>query len=186
MTIKKFLHSCILIENEGRRLLIDPGAFSFIEGKLKPEEIGAVDGILITHSHADHCYPKALKKILSLKPAPIIAHQEIIDLLAKEKISAEPIAAGEIREVAGFSVQAFKAPHEPILTDIPHNLAFFINKTLLHPGDSLSVNPLPSCEILALPVASPWARRVDAVTFTQQVNAKTVIPIHDAFLKDFF
>ena len=35
MKISKYIHSCILIERSRERLLIDPGPFTFIEGKVK-------------------------------------------------------------------------------------------------------------------------------------------------------
>jgi L-ascorbate metabolism protein UlaG (beta-lactamase superfamily) len=62
MQIKKYLHSCILIEESGKKLLFDPGAFVFIEGKFKPEEIVPVDVVVVTHSHPDHFFPEALKE----------------------------------------------------------------------------------------------------------------------------
>jgi len=196
MIIRKYLHSCICLEENGppspdgygrasKRLLIDPGLFSFIEGKLKPEDIDAVDAILLTHSHQDHCYPEALKKILALKPAPIIAHQEIVDLLAKEGIAAEPIAAGETREVAGFSIQTLEASHEPIPSALPQNLAFLINGAILHPGDSYSLPKDTQADILLLPTFAPWARAVDAIRFAESIHPTHVIPIHDGILRDF-
>ena len=69
MKIYKYLHSCLVLEENGKRLLIDPGAFSFLEGLLKPEDIGPVDAILLTHQHLDHYYPDALKIILGLRAA---------------------------------------------------------------------------------------------------------------------
>jgi len=34
MRITKYIHSCLLIENESDKILFDPGLFSFVEGKV--------------------------------------------------------------------------------------------------------------------------------------------------------
>lgn len=185
MTIKKYLHSCLCVEENGKRLLFDPGPFSFIEGTIKPEDIGPVDVIVYTHKHADHLDLPALKKILAMKKAVIVTHQEIGEVLQKAGISHERIEAREKHTVEGFAIESFTAPHGPIPTEIPHNLAYLINERLLHPGDSLHVQGVDHVDILALPTFAPWLRAVDAIAFAQSLTPKVAIPIHDAFIKDF-
>lgn len=185
MIIKKFLHSCILIEEGEKRLLMDPGTFSFVEGKIKPEDIGPVDVILITHKHPDHYFPQALKTILSLKPAKVLANHEIGALMEQDGIKHEKISPNETKTVEGFKIAAYEAPHGPIPAELPHNLAFAINDRLLQPGDSFDVHGLKEIEIVALPIAGPWARVVDALHFAKSLKPSHVIPIHDAIIKDF-
>ena len=184
MSIKKFLHSCILIEENGKRLLIDPGSFSFIEGILKPKDIGTVDVILYTHEHQDHFYPEVTALFMTPE-TKIVCPREISSQLETKGIYSEYIESDERREVHGFQIEAFEAPHEPVLGEIPDNLAFLINDSVLHPGDSVSVSIDKRVETLCLPVAAPWLRIVDAILFARKLKPKTAIPIHDAFLKDF-
>ena len=184
MIIKKYLHSCLLVEEKKTKLLIDPGAFSFVEKKLKPEDLGSVDAVLLTHKHMDHYFPEALKIILKNKTR-LLACEEIATLAKKDGFECEIMKASQILKVGDISIKAFNAPHEPIPTEIPDNLAYLINDKLLHPGDSYHVHGLKSCEILALPVAGPWSRLVDGLTFASSLKPKIVIPIHDAILKDF-
>ena len=40
--------------------------------------------------------------------------------------------------------------------------------------------------MLALPVMAPWTRQVDVGEFAKALRPKIVLPIHDAFVKDFF
>ena len=193
MTIRKYLHSCLLVEENGRKLLIDPGAYSFIEKRLRPEDIGAVDVIAITHPHLDHYFPDALKTLA--RGATIIADKEICAPLAKEGLACEPLRARKSKTIAGFKIKALTAPHGPIPADIPHNQAYLINGKFLHPGDSFSVagvHPhtklgvgVKKCDTLALPVAGPWVKLVDALAFAKKLKPKHVIPIHDAIIKDF-
>ena len=184
MIIKKFLHSCILLEDNGGRLLIDPGAWSFIENKITPKDIGPVDAILLTHNHNDHCSIEAVKGIIGMKLATIIADEQTCTMLKEAGIAAEPIKAGETRTVAGFTIQAIEAQHEPIPSQIPHNLGFLINNALYHPGDSL-VPVINHCGLLFLPIAGPPVRLSDALAFAKKLKPKKVIPIHDVILKDF-
>lgn len=186
MIIKKYLQSCISIEQEGKRLLTDPGTLCFIEEKITPEDIGLVDVIVLTHSHPDHYYPEALKRILALRNAPIITHPEIGALLDVEGLAWQSIQAGEHKEVAGFHIQAFEAPHEHLPIPCPHNLAYVINEKVLLPGDSYSVRGVSHCDILALPVAGPWSRLADGTDWAIALKPRVVIPIHDAIIKDFF
>ena len=198
MTIRKFLHSCILVEENGKKLLIDPGAFCFIEREITPEDIGPVDVVLITHAHPDHYYPDALKRIFALKPYALLTNQEIGAMLPAEGLVGEVIDAGDIRQIEGFEIKAFVAEHGPIPGKIPQNLAYLVNGKVLHPGDSLAVSENPQYEVLALPITAPWLRLVDALEFARQSfakqnvgefarrsGAKKVIPIHDAIMKDF-
>ncbi|MBI3115325.1 MAG: MBL fold metallo-hydrolase, partial [Candidatus Kerfeldbacteria bacterium] len=54
MTITKYLHSCVLLEEDGFKLLFDPGTFVFVEGLFKPADLPKPDVVLITHGHPDH------------------------------------------------------------------------------------------------------------------------------------
>ncbi len=184
MKIQKFLHSCLLLEKKGKRILIDPGSFSFIEGKIKPEDIGKVDAIFITHKHLDHFDPPILKKFVSFGQTPIFTIEDIGNLLASDGLAYERIKPGSELNVEGFSVKVFDAPHGSLPFAVPDNVAFMVDG-LLHPGDSLKPQQIEACDILALPVAGPWVTLNDAVALVDALKPKKVIPIHDVFIKDF-
>lgn len=186
MVVRKYLHSCIVIEEDGKRLLVDPGVFSFDAGKVVPEDVGPVDVIVLTHPHQDHYFSEAIKKIVALRPAEIVTHDEIGALLEKEGLKFMRVVGGETISVGGFTLQAFTAPHGPLPIPLPHNLAYLINNRFLHPGDSYEVAGLSSAEIVALPVAGPWLRLRDGLEFAKTLHPKHVIPIHDAIIQDFF
>lgn len=185
MLIRKYLHSCLLIEDKGKKLLIDPGTFSFAEGKIKPSDIGPVDAIVITHNHHDHYSLEAVRVIARMRSPVILAGEEIGGLLEGESLNYQPISGGEVIKVAGFTIRSFEASHGPLPAVLPNNLGFLVNETILHPGDSYNVHDAGRLEVLALPVAGPWARLVDSLEFAQRLKPKTIIPIHDAMLKDF-
>lgn len=185
MTIQKYLHSCLLLKKGAKKLLIDPGSFSFQPGKLGPEDIGPVDAILISHQHSDHYDPTILKQFLEFGPTPIWTIREIGDLLAKEGIHYELVEPGEHYQIGNFSVDTFAAEHGALPIPVPDNVAFQIDSTLLHPGDSYDPQGLETAKVLALPVAGPWSRLVDAIDMVDRLQPEVVIPIHDAIIKDF-
>lgn len=182
MKLSKYLHSCILLEEAGRRLLIDPGAFSFIEGKLRPEDIGPVDGVLITHKHIDHLDPKAIRYFAE-NGAKVFGAADIAEVLKNENIPCEAVM--KKFEYAGFSIEPVEAKHELIPTEVPHNFAYLINGTMLHPGDSVSIPEHIQCSVFAMPVAGPWLRLIDSLELAKRLKPQMVIPIHDAIIKDF-
>ena len=63
MKIIKFAQSCVLIETNGKRILIDPGYLQYKESYPK-NEWKDIDILLVTHKHRDHCHSDAVKEIV--------------------------------------------------------------------------------------------------------------------------
>ena len=189
MRITKYIHSCLVIEKGSDKILFDPGVFSFVEGKVKPDQFQSIQAIILTHNHPDHIAPDALKEIINNNPqATVLANSEIVGKLAEKDITAEVFETGQ-RSVAGFMLKAFDAPHEKILADeLPQNTAYTIDDNILHPGDSLSKNlyELKGTPILCLPVMAPWETELQTFEFAKKLAPQHVVPIHDGYAKDFF
>lgn len=189
MTIKKYLHSCIVLEEGGKRLLFDPGAFVFIEEKFKPEDIGPVDVVIVTHSHPDHLFPDALKALQALHPFTLLASADIIKAAQEAGLECamEYAMPGEVKNLEGFTIQAFDVPHERIPIECPHNMGYKINDSVYHPGDSYLVpSSLGSVKVLMLPNGGPWATTKQTVEFAEKIKPVITVPIHDAMHKDFW
>jgi L-ascorbate metabolism protein UlaG (beta-lactamase superfamily) len=187
MKISKYIHSCVLVEEKGEKLLIDPGPFTFIEKLVDPSEFEDVHTILITHNHYDHYDPEALRTILRNNPeAKILANGVMVEELGKENIPAEIFEEGETVR-GNFKLRAFFAEHEPIPFPAPPNTAFIVNDVFLHPGDSFDASILlHKIPILALPVAAPWLTWVGSLDFAYKYRPEQIVPVHDGFIKDFF
>ena len=171
MKITKFLHSCLLIENEGITILIDPGSYTYQENVFPLSMIGKIDYIAITHEHSDHMDISFLKELIHKYPmAKIIANQSINMTLIEKGIVTET-------EIGQF-IKTTPLPHEKMLSLLPPaNWGFTIFDDLLHPGDSLQF--LSSPRILALPVQAPWEIMVQAAEKGLSAKPKVIIPIHD-------
>lgn len=183
MKITKYGHSCLLVEEGGKKLLIDPGSYTF-DKDVTPKLVGPVDVIVITHHHADHMDAGAIKQFLNMQPVVVIGSQQIRNDLQTEGIEAVTLEPGQ-QQVAGFTVEAIEATHERIPGPIPENYAYLINGVLLHPGDSYDISRLPlGIKVLALPTQGPWAKAVESIEMAAKLRPEYVIPIHNAIYKD--
>lgn len=139
MRISKFLHSCLLVEKDGSRILFDPGNFSFLEGTVKPEQFEGLAAVMLTHGHPDHADLAAISRIMTVNPsAEIVTNEQTAALLTEKGLQTTVFEAGK-RQIAGFNVHAYPAQHAPILNlDPPQNTAYLLNEIFLNPGDSFS------------------------------------------------
>ena len=93
MKSTKFGHCCLLVEENGVRILTDPGSYSTQQTQVKN-----IDFVLITHEHEDHLHVDSLKALLENNPqAKIITNKSVGALLEKEGIGCicfSPLAQG--------------------------------------------------------------------------------------------
>ena len=189
MRIQKFIHSCLLVESRGVRLLMDPGVFSFGPSGVRPESFRDLDAIVVTHAHADHLDPEALATIVAHNPAAVVfSNEQIRAQLAASNIAVEVLEGGT-RDVRGCSIEAIPAEHARLLNaEIPRNVSYVVDGRLLHPGDSFdaSLETRRGIELLALPVMAPWTTELGVADFAMRMAPKKIFPIHDGYAKDFF
>ncbi len=180
MKITKFGHCCLLIEEQGIRILTDPGTYS-----TQQDEVKSINVILITHEHADHFHIESLKKVLNNNPqAKIITNRSVGALLEKEGIVFNIVEDGESYSGKDVLIEGFGKEHALMHTSVPpiQNTGYFIANKLFYPGDAFT-NPGKPVEILALPVAGPWMRLLEAIDYTLQLKPKTCFPVHEGILK---
>jgi L-ascorbate metabolism protein UlaG (beta-lactamase superfamily) len=186
--ISKYVHSCLLFEHEGEKLLFDPGNYSFIEGRVTPETFRDVSTVVITHSHPDHLALEPLKQILALSGADVVTNGEVAAILQGEGIDATTIEEGTLTAGA-FTLRAIPTPHEAILADtMPRHTAFLVDDRVLNCGDSFAdpLSPYAGVEMLIMPVMAPFLTEVGAAAFARRMRPREVIPVHDGYAKDFF
>ena len=166
MRVYKYIHSCLVVEEGGDKILFDPGMFSFLEGQVTPEAFRDVGTIIITHNHPDHVDVVSLKKIVELSGATVITNSQTKDAFAREGIEAMVLEEGSYQS-KDFTIRAVPATHEKILAPtLPQNTAYIINESFLNPGDSFAAlpSPLRGIKALALVVAAPWTTEVTTAT----------------------
>lgn len=181
MKITKFGHSCLLVEENSARILIDPGVWSS-----GVAELDHIDAVFITHEHLDHCHPETLKFLVQKNSGLIIyTNKGAGAKLDEAQISYALFEDGSKVEIKDVEVRGFGKDHAIIYHTLPHfdNTGLLIAGRLYHPGDAVTVIPPEQVEILALPIVAPWARLADSLDYAQKINPKVCFPIHDGFMK---
>lgn len=181
MELIKKTHACVRLEQDGRSLVIDPGGFT------EPDAALGADALLVTHEHPDHFHEGRLRAALDANPAA-----EIWTLRAvADRIAAafpgrvHTVGDGDTFTAAGFEVQAHGELHAVIHPDIPRitNVGFFVDGTVFHPGDALTVPGRP-VDTLLLPVMAPWSKISEVIDYVREVEPQRAYDVHDALLTD--
>lgn len=188
MKISKYIHSCLLFELEGHKLLFDPGNFTFADGTVTPEMFADVDSIIITHIHPDHLDIENLKKIKALGSPTIYTNMEVGTAIQKAGLNYTLIEEG-VYSIGPFKLEAIPVVHEPLLdSPIPQMTGFIINDKVLHPVDSMEdkLTQYHGIELLLLVTMAPFANELRIAGFGDKVKPKKILPLHDGFAKPSF
>ncbi|CAA9492581.1 MAG: hypothetical protein AVDCRST_MAG91-619 [uncultured Sphingomonadaceae bacterium] len=188
MRIEKHVHSCILLTLAGERLLFDPGAYSFVDGRVDPATFSDVSTIVLTHTHPDHIDKDALRTIADASGATLVGNTEVAAELGGDGFEVSVFDEGE-RAFGAFNLRALPVDHEPVLAEeVPQVTAFIVNDRLLNPGDSFDarMHAFAGIEVLLLPVIAPFLIEVVAYDFAKTMRPRHVVPVHDGHVRDFF
>ena len=188
MKITKYIHSCLLFEKDGFRLLFDPGKFAFAEGLVSPEDFKDVAAIIITHNHPDHLDKDNLAKIIQYSQATIYTNSEVNEELFEAGLESVIIEPGDL-DIGPFKLSAISVKHEPLLdSPTPEITAFVIDGCVLNPVDSFEDSLLnyKGIKLLILPIMAPFTTEIAVAAFGDAIAPKQIFPVHDGYAKDFF
>lgn len=177
MKLTKYRHACFTVEENGKVLVVDPGAFS--TDFIAPSNVVVV---IITHEHPDHFDPEHVAEIMDKNPeAVILAPHSISDKL--EVFNHRPVTAGDAITLEPFDLTFHGGQHAIIHEGIPtiENVGVMLNNLLYYPGDSF-VLPGQPVDTLLLPASAPWMKISEAMNFLSTVKPRLAIPTHDAIL----
>lgn len=181
MKLTKYGHACIVLEEQGQKLVIDPGG-------LTPEmgDVGNVAGVVVTHNHFDHLNAEHLQAIAQASPqAHFFGSQEVAGDVQTPQIQAAE--AGQTVAVGPFQLRFYGDMHALIHPDIGphiHNVAVLVNDTFYYAGDSFTLPDGAPVKTLAAPAHAPWLKEAETIDYIAAVKPQVCIPTHNGLLSE--
>ncbi len=180
MKVTKLGHCCLIIEDQGTRILTDPGIYTSAQNDIKN-----IDYLVVTHEHGDHLHIDSVKIILANNPdVQIISNSAVGAILAKEKITFELVEHGQQKQIGNILLEGYGTKHAEIFEEYGQvlNTGYFFNNKLFYPVDAL-YNPGKPVEILAFPTAGSWANVKESVNYVLEIKPVKAFPVHDGAFK---
>jgi L-ascorbate metabolism protein UlaG (beta-lactamase superfamily) len=185
MKITRYAQSCILIETNNKRILIDPGYLQYKES-YPSNKWSDIDILLVTHKHSDHCFLEAINEIIKNSKTKLHTTQEVADKLPE--LSPIIVKANDVLNIDDIKIEVTKAVHGYIPTlrgekEIHDNVGYIIDDgttRAYHTGDTICFKNDYKCDIIFVPVVNhgvvmgSW----EASMFAKETKAKLVIPFH--------
>lgn len=180
MKITKYPQSCLLIETNNKKILVDAGGLKYKEEYFDIWK--QADIILLTHKHGDHVNYDVLKNI----GVPIYSTLEVQNTYSELKINI--IKENDNIPLDNINIEVVKAVHgyNPNLKnggEVFENVGYIIddNKTRLYiTSDTICFNNDYKADIVALPVTAYGLTMssYEASLFAKDLGAKLVLPTH--------
>jgi L-ascorbate metabolism protein UlaG (beta-lactamase superfamily) len=181
MRLTKFGHSCLLVEDGGARVLLDPGSFS--EGF---EILEGLTAVCLTHQHVDHLDPERVRLLLDRNPGVrVVSDEGSAEALGEAGADVEVVHDGDELALGGLVLRVIGRDHAAVHPDVPviPNVGYLVGGRLFHPGDSLTM-PGEPVEVLAVPAGAPWLKLADAVDYLRKVGPRVAVPVHEKVLSE--
>ncbi|MGU3411542.1 MBL fold metallo-hydrolase [Microbacterium sp. M1A1_1b] len=180
MQVTKLEHACQVVEQDGARLVIDPGGFT------RDVDVDEVVAVVVTHEHPDHVMPEQLTRILGANPgARVFGPPGVARALADTGVHVEVVTDGSTHTVGPFDLTFHGTQHTVIHASVPvvDNTGVLVGGRLFFPGDSYTVPGVP-VEVLAAPVGAPWLKVAEMMDYVTAIAPRRAYPVHEATLSD--
>jgi L-ascorbate metabolism protein UlaG (beta-lactamase superfamily) len=181
MRLTKFGHSCLLVEEGGARVLLDPGSFS--EGF---ETLEGLTAVCLTHQHVDHVDPERVRPLLDRNPGVrVVSDEGSAEALGEAGADVEVVHDGDELALGGLALRVVGRDHAAVHPEVPvvPNVGYLVGGRLFHPGDALTM-PGEPVEVLAVPAGAPWLKLADAVDYLRKVGPRVAVPVHEKVLSE--
>jgi L-ascorbate metabolism protein UlaG (beta-lactamase superfamily) len=179
MKVTKLVHSCLLIEENGVKILIDPGVYSWQDEGVNAADLSGISAVVITHNHPDHLNDDFAAAINVASPdATWYGTAQAASQLQNLGIACSIESRDE-------NIQFIASAHadlSPWFPEQPEHTSYLLCNTLLVSGDCQSLTSSHGARILAGAInGGPWGA---VVGFSKMIEAmddrpEIVLPLHD-------
>lgn len=186
-------HSVVLIETNGKKIIIDPFITGNGQTSLKLNEL-KVDVILLTHGHNDHVGDTV--ELAKQNDAFVVAPFELATYIGWQGVNVYPMHIGgahlfdfgKIKLTQAFHGSAFveEDTKNIVYTGMPAGILFTAEgKTLYHAGDTALFSDMKvigdrnDIDVAFLPIGDNFTMGPeDAAVAASWLHTKAVVPIH--------
>ena len=179
MKVSKQEHACLVIEEQGQTLVVDPGMYS-----QELPELTNVVALTLSHIHDDHSFRPHVEKLLEDFPQiRVFGTQEVAEKLDGRAV--EVVYHGDRHQAGPFTLDFYGYFHQEIHSSIAlvQNFGLMVNSELYYPGDSYTI-PEVQVGTLACPSSAPWLKIGDVIDFVSAVKPRRSFPTHNALLSE--
>jgi L-ascorbate metabolism protein UlaG (beta-lactamase superfamily) len=180
MRLTKYTHACVTLEQNGTRIVIDPGMWA------EDEAFEGVSAVLITHEHGDHFDLESLREWTARDSAAVIYGPDSVTAqLTDLGDRVITVAPDEYISVGDFSIRTVGGLHAEIIDGLPGcpNIGYVVNDNVYHPGDAFFI-PTESVRTALVPTSGPWLKLSESIEFIRALTPVLAFSIHDALLND--
>lgn len=179
MKITKLTHSCLLVQVDDKKLIVDPGIYSWKSGLIDQDILEDVDYVVITHVHADHCDDNFIQAINAHSPnARWYSTNEVAKKLSGFNITVQT----KSDDIGIRFIQSDHADLSPWMSEQPEHVSFVLFDELLIGGDCHTLTESYGARIFGGAInGGPWGGVVGFVKMIEAMNdrPKLVVPLHD-------
>lgn len=178
MKVTKFVHSCLLVEKDGKRILVDPGNYSWDSGSVDTSQLDGLDYVCVTHAHPDHIIPTFAEEIKKRSPKAVwFCTPSTARLL-------ESLGISSLQKSNKTIIKFIKSEHEDlyIWNSCEDHTSFLLFGELLVSGDTQHHKSFHGARILAGPInGGPWGAIMGELKLIGSLpeRPEKFIPLHD-------
>ncbi len=189
-TLEYHGHSCFVVESSAGRVIIDPFLTGNPKADVGPDNVGQVDGILVSHGHGDHFGDTIA--IARQHRSTVVAAYEIASYCETQGVEAHGMATGGAHEFPFGWVKLVPAAHgsrfdpDPAFSTNPVGLLYRVeSKLLYHMGDTgliadvKLIGELHRIDLLLCPIGDNYTMGPDdALKAVEWLRPGLVVPMH--------
>lgn len=180
MKITKYPQSCLMVEVNNKKILVDAGSLKYQDNFL--EDWKTANVILITHKHGDHINADVLKTL----NIPMYSTSEVQSSYPEMEFNI--VKENDVLTFDNVRIEVVKAIHgyNPLLKDgieVQENVGYIIDDgkcRLYITSDTICFNNDYKADVVALPVTAHGLTMssFEASLFANELGARLVLPIH--------